>query len=70
MSWFDCYRYFLPRNYVFRRNRIAFIKGRTVHAQPPSPLTLEMEWERVQDLPKVTEELEIQIDGFTENTHN
>jgi len=59
MSWFDCVRYFLPRNRALRRNKNAFTKGTTVHGQPPQRLTPEMEWQKVHDLPKVTEEPEI-----------
>ena len=70
VSWFDCHRCFLPQNHAFMRNRNAFMKGRMVHGQPPHRLTPEMEWQKVHNLPKVTEEPEIQIEGFSENIHN
>ena len=70
MSWFDCHSCFLPQNHSFRPNRNAFIKGRTVHRWPPQLLPLEMEWQRVHDLLKVTKKYTIEIDGFAKNIHN
>ena len=46
------------------------MKGRTMHGQPPQRLPPKMEWQKVQDFPKVTEEPRIQIEGFSENVHN
>ena len=70
MSWFDCHRCFLPRSHVFRRNRSAFMKGRTVHSQPPQRLPPEMEWEKVRHFPKVVDDPGVQIEGFSQNVHN
>jgi len=67
MSWFDYHRCFLPRNHVFRKNRNAFTRGRTVHSQPPERLTPEIEWSRVRDFAKVTEEHNPQISGSGDN---
>ena len=41
-----------------------------MHGQPPQRLPPEMEWQKVQDLPKVTDEPGIQIEGFSANVHN
>ena len=46
------------------------MKGRIVHGQPPQCLPPEMEWQKVQDLRKVTDDPGIQIEGFSENVHN
>jgi len=46
------------------------MKGRTVYGQPPQRLTLEIEWQKVQDFLKVTEEPRIQIEGFSKMVHN
>jgi len=37
-SWFDCHWCFLSRNYAFRRNRIAFRKGRIITGDTPRRL--------------------------------
>ena len=63
MLWFDCHRCFLPRNHVFRRNRKAFTRDRTVNSQPPQRLSPELEWSLVQHFPKVTEDLILKFLG-------
>ena len=57
MGWYDCYHCFLPRHHSFSQNRNSYIKRRTVYSQPPRWLTLEKEWQRVHEFPKVSKNL-------------
>ncbi|XP_009611817.2 uncharacterized protein [Nicotiana tomentosiformis] len=69
-TWFDCHRRFLPMDHEFRRNTSAFMKNKTDYEEPPSFLSPEEIWNRVRDLPKVTEyPLAKKISGYGV-THN
>ncbi|XP_016574119.2 uncharacterized protein LOC107871744 [Capsicum annuum] len=54
-SWFDCHHRFLPMQYEFRRNTSHFMKNKTDFEEPPPILSREEIWDRVRNLPKVTE---------------
>ncbi|XP_060186702.1 uncharacterized protein LOC132616120 [Lycium barbarum] len=56
-SWFDCHRQFLPMDHEFRKNK-------TEHDLPPPTLSGEQIWERVRDLPKVTETPPSRLNGY------
>ncbi|XP_019237604.1 PREDICTED: uncharacterized protein LOC109217792 [Nicotiana attenuata] len=68
-TWFDCHRRFLPMNHEFRRNTSAFMKNRTNFEEPPACLCSEEIWNRVWDMPKVTESPPSKIPGYGV-THN
>nr|XP_016446420.1 PREDICTED: uncharacterized protein LOC107771546 [Nicotiana tabacum] len=68
-TWFDCHRIFLPMNHEFRRNTSAFMKNRTDFEEPPACLCSEEIWNRVKDMPKVTESTLSKIPGYGV-THN
>ncbi|XP_070054431.1 uncharacterized protein [Nicotiana tomentosiformis] len=68
-TWFDCHSRFLPMNHEFRRITCAFIKNRTDFEEPPACLCSEEIWNRVRDLPKVTESPPSKIPGYGV-THN
>ncbi|XP_019226099.1 PREDICTED: uncharacterized protein LOC109207610 [Nicotiana attenuata] len=69
-TWFDCQSRFLPMDHEFRRNTSAFMKNQTDYEEPPSVLSPEEIWNRVRDLPKVTESpLPNKIRGYGV-THN
>ena len=55
---------------MFRRNRTAFRKGRTVTGGPPRRLTGEELYVEVEDYPMVTTNGDFVIPGFKENEHN
>ncbi|XP_060182571.1 uncharacterized protein LOC132612291 [Lycium barbarum] len=63
-SWFDCHRQFLPMDHEFRSMRNAFRKNKTEHDLPPPTLSGEQIWERVRDLPKVTETPPSRLNGY------
>ncbi|XP_028774325.1 uncharacterized protein LOC114731348 [Neltuma alba] len=54
-SFFDCHHQFLPIDHRFRRNKNSFYNNRVEKSKPPSRLSGEEVWHRVQNLPKVTE---------------
>ncbi|XP_060210890.1 uncharacterized protein LOC132637885 [Lycium barbarum] len=67
-SWFDCHRRFLPMDHPFRRMKNAF-KNNTIEQDCPPPiLSGEDIWERVQNLPKVTEEEPYMFEGYGDKT--
>ncbi|XP_019253809.1 PREDICTED: uncharacterized protein LOC109232493 [Nicotiana attenuata] len=68
-TWFDCHHRFLPMNHEFRRNTSALMKNRTDFEEPPACLCSEKIWNRVRDMPKVTESPPSKIPGYGV-THN
>lgn len=40
-SWFDCHRRFLPLGHAYRQNVNGFLKGKTMHGDPPAWLNGE-----------------------------
>ncbi|XP_028790871.1 uncharacterized protein LOC114746759 [Neltuma alba] len=69
-SFFDCHRQFLPNDHQFRRNKTSFYKNRIENSMPPPRLSGEEVWERVQNLPKVTESGKtIPIEGYKHTHH-
>ncbi|XP_059285219.1 uncharacterized protein LOC132038584 [Lycium ferocissimum] len=63
-SWFDCHRQFLPMDHEFRSMKNAFRKNTIEQNYPPPRLSGEEIWERVENLPKVTEEPPYKFDGY------
>ncbi|XP_075103289.1 uncharacterized protein LOC107767631 isoform X1 [Nicotiana tabacum] len=63
-TWFDCHRRFLPMDHGFRRNNSAFMKNRIDYDEPPTILSGEKIWERVKNLPKVTESPLLKLPGY------
>jgi len=55
LTWFDCYRQFLPMDHLSRRNKDAFRKNKSQNGRPPARLHRETIWQTVEHLPKVTE---------------
>ncbi|XP_075085065.1 uncharacterized protein LOC142168301 [Nicotiana tabacum] len=69
-TWFDYHHHLLPIDHEFRRNTSAFMKNKIDYEEPPSVLSPEEIWNRVRDLPKVTEyPLSNKIHGYYV-THN
>lgn len=63
-SSFDCHRQFLPMEHKFRKMKNAFRKNK-IENDPPSPLlTGYQTWERVSQLPNVTEVLAYRLLGY------
>jgi hypothetical protein len=68
-TWFDCHRQFLRQNHPYRRNKIAFTKGRVETSIPPRRLSGQEMWERVQNLPSVEESKEHKPPGYGVKHH-
>ncbi|WMV55162.1 hypothetical protein MTR67_048547 [Solanum verrucosum] len=63
-SWFDCHHQFLPMDHEFRKMKNAFRKNK-VESDPPPPLLIGHQiWERVSQLPKVTEASPSRLPGY------
>ena len=65
-SWFDCHWCFLPRNHAFRRNRIAFRKGRIVTGGPHRRIFGEKLYTELEHYPMITTNGDFIILGFKE----
>ncbi|WMV29453.1 hypothetical protein MTR67_022838 [Solanum verrucosum] len=63
-TWFDCHRQFLPMDHEFRKMKNAFRKKKVESDPPPPLLTGHQIWERISQLPKVTEALPSRLPGY------
>ena len=63
-SFFDCHRQFLPLDHCYRKNKTAFRKKLEEKSLPPHRLTGEEVWERVRDIPTVTDSVEENSQGY------
>ncbi|KAL3328066.1 hypothetical protein AABB24_035628 [Solanum stoloniferum] len=54
-TWFDCHRQFLSMDHEFRKMKNVFRKNKIESDPPPPLLTGHQIWDRVSQLPKVTE---------------
>ncbi|KAL3370947.1 hypothetical protein AABB24_007792 [Solanum stoloniferum] len=63
-TWFDCHRQFLPMDHDFRKIKNAFRKNKVESDPPPPLLTGHQIWERVSQLPKVTEASPSKLPGY------
>ena len=63
-TWFDCHRQFLPMDHEFRKMKNAFRKNKVESDPPPPLLTGHQIWERVSQLPKVTEASPSRLPGY------
>lgn len=59
-TWFDCHRQFLPLNHGFRRSHDEFYKDRIEISVLPPRLKGKQVFERVYNIPKVTENMGLQ----------
>ncbi|WMV24332.1 hypothetical protein MTR67_017717 [Solanum verrucosum] len=63
-TWFDCHRQFLPMDHEFRKMKNAFRKNKVESDPPPPLLTGHHIWERISQLPKVTEDSPSRLPGY------
>ncbi|KAH0724842.1 hypothetical protein KY284_000707 [Solanum tuberosum] len=63
-TWFDCHRQFLPMDHEFRKMKNAFRKNKVESDPPPPLLTGHQIWERISQLPKVTEASPSRLPGY------
>ena len=63
-TWFDCHRQFLPMDHEFRKMKNAFRKNKVESDPQPPLLTGHQIWERVSQLPKVTEASPSRLPGY------
>ncbi|KAK6791414.1 hypothetical protein RDI58_010495 [Solanum bulbocastanum] len=63
-TWFDCHHQFLPMDHEFRKMKNAFRKNKVESEPPPPLLTGHQIWERVSQLPKVTEASPSRLPGY------
>ncbi len=69
-SFFACRRQFLELDHLYRRNRVAFKKGKVEKSLPPERLPPETIFERIAHLPSVVHNGQVvTIPGYG-RTHN
>jgi hypothetical protein len=66
VSFFDCYRRFLPSNHSFRNDPRSFMKGKTIRKGPPKP---KFEVDIIKMLDDLKESENGVFEGYGEN-HN
>ena len=64
MSFFDCYRQFLPMNRAFRRNTSAFRKNRVENSFPPPQLIGDNVFQRVCNFPSILQLQDCAMTGY------